>query len=133
MTVIAFHVNGEPLARLEIDPASIEATMKAPDFPVADRFQGVLSDLPGVPVNEGIFIGTLFDSRLRGGGEEELILTISCGTTESFEIRHREIDGRRQPVAIRHGEERPADSFRLIDALTETQRHFATRVPRVPA
>jgi len=129
MTTLLVHLDDDRLCSIEVDPASLETQALDPDFSVATAFEGTRSDLPGAKITQDSRVAGLLD-RLPEAGGEPIMLSLSCGPTSSYALFRREGDGR-QEVRIKIGEEAHlATDTRIMDLLTETQRHFLARVPR---
>lgn len=129
MTTLLVHLDDDRLCSIEVDPASLETQALDDDFTVATAFTGNRSDLPGTTVTGESRVAGLLD-RLPKPGGDPIMLSLSCGSTSSYALFRREGDGG-QEVRIKVGDEaRLATDMRIMDLLTETQRHFLARIPR---
>jgi hypothetical protein len=123
MSPILIHLDDDRLCSIEIDPESVTVENTSSDFPVAQAFRGTRSDIEGAMVNEDSRVAGLLD-RLPAPGGEPIILSLSCGPTSAYALFRREGDNR-QEVRVKVGDKAYlATELRLMDLLTETQRHF---------
>lgn len=130
MTTLLVHLDGDRLCSIEVDPQSLETENLDADYPVATAFKATRSDLPGVIVTGESRVAGLLD-RLPKAGGDPIMLSLSCGTTIAYALFRRDGDSGQQVRIKIDTQAHLATETRLIDLLTETQRHFLTRAPRV--
>ena len=142
MTIIAIRAADVTVARIRVLRTIGEPQVESDGFQMATGFEGVLEQgpegvRPGLLVNGGTPLGAFLDGTTRArlmeaeetGGQPPGI-EISCAELVRHPVRtSRRSDG---SIAIllssREGEARDADRLRLLQVLTEGQRHYV--IPR---
>jgi hypothetical protein len=132
MTVLNIRADRHLVARIEVNLDLSTIDRSDEDFPVITAFTGKVYDLDA-RIEGTTRIGALFDGDTRRAirAGEIKTLGLHCGPENEmpFVVAEEEAG---QPIYIeRRGRRLPLDDTPIISLMTEQQRHFMTRAPRV--
>jgi len=129
MTLILLHADTHRFASIEVKASTTNPDESDITYPLATTIAGTVHEIPGVTVTHSTYLGSLLDTRARvtcGAGKVQNI-SISCGTTENFEVYP---EARPEGVTIMLmdaiGNVYDVDATPLIKLLTDQQKHFLT-------